>query len=286
MAAAALVGCSSDEDINNPVDIDKPSITVSKQAFTFEDGTRTSYTLASSGIDFSWDTSSDVLGIFPESTGNDQMSFPLTNGNTSGKNSLQHTLIFDEIGFDAVDGETYIAYYPYNGKLTSSSSYTDIPFNISGQDGTLSNLSNYDYMWSSGAIATKIEDEWDIDIIMNQLCSVIQFQLTMPEAATLQSLTISNDNNSNVFTTAGTFNAQTGAITATASSSSYTLNLSNVTASENEVVTLYMLVAPTTTGEVTIQVTSSDQSVYSTTASSKTFNSGKAYRYIATMTKN
>ena len=286
---ALLASCSSElvETTGVATKGNVKKVSIQSHPFEFEDGTRTSLTATETAISFAW-ASYDVLGVFP--------TYPTTNSQASQKINVPakcepddaHYASFDGAGWGLKDNHTYAAYVPYNGSLPSATPYTAVPIDMNGQDGTLTTIGKkYDYMCAPSSTngeqcATDLTHELVFDF--HHVVSVLQFKLTMPVAASWKSITLTNDAGDKVWKTSATMNVATGAVTSTATASSISLALSNVTttAAGQEVV-LYASVLPTTTGELTLTATTSDGKSFVASLASKTFAAGKAYRYTATL---
>jgi hypothetical protein len=74
-------------------------------------------------------------------------------------------------------------------------------------------------------------------------------------------------------------NVATGEVSSTATASSISLSLSNVSTTAGQEITLYAAVLPTETGALTLTATTSDGKSYEASVSSKTLVAGRAYRY-------
>jgi hypothetical protein len=112
-------------------------------------------------------------------------------------------------------------------------------------------------------------------------------ELTMPDAATWQSVTLTNKAGNNVFTTSATLNVSTGAVTSKATSSEVTLLLDNVsTTASSKILTIYLAVLPTTTGDLAITAKTSANKSYTANLTGKTLVAGKAYRFVTSLAEN
>lgn len=286
---ALLASCSSElmETTGFATNGNVEKVSIQSHPLEFEDGTRTSLTSTEKAITFAW-ANTDALGVFPIA--------PTTNSQARQDISVPakcepedaHFASFDGAGWGLKEGNTYAAYVPYNGTLSSETPYTAVPISMTGQDGTLATIGQkYDYMCAPSSMydeqcSTKPTHEVVFDF--QHVISVIQFKLTMPVAATWKSLTIANTADDKVWTTSATMNVATGAVTPTATSSSISLALNNVTTTAaGQEITLYASVLPTTTGALTLTATTSEGKTYTASLASKTIVAGKAYRYTATL---
>lgn len=285
---ALLASCSSEltEKADIVVNSDNvEAVSIQSHPFVFDDDTRTSLTAMDNGISFAW-ANYDALGVFPIS--------PTTNSQAKQDIKLPadcepkdaHFASFDGAGWELKSGNTYAAYSPYNGTLPSSTSYTAVPIDLNGQDGTLATIGQkYDFMYAPSSFAEVTNGGHTHEVVFDfqHAISIIQFKLTMPVAATWKSLTIANAAGDKVWITDATMNVSTGAVTSTATSASINLALSNVTSTVGQEVTLYAAVLPTTTGALTLTATTSDGKAYTASLASKTIVAGNAYRYTATL---
>ena len=270
VAASMMTSCSSDEELSNVGEKFNGNVTLTAEPYTFEDGdTRT--TLANTGnkIAFAWDDD-ETIGIFPIApTTNVQAKQVLKNGSGNGTTSS-----FDGAGWALMYGNTYAAYYPYQQKEYED--YTKIPIDMTGQV-----QNGNDYMYANATVPTNGNVNFDF----KHATSIIMLELTMPDAATWQSLTLASKSGDKVFTTSAAMNVATGTVTSNATSSEVTLSLNNVsTTASNNTLTLYLAVLPATTGELTLTAETSAAKSYTATLAGKTLVAGKAYRFTASPT--
>ena len=273
---ALLASCSSDMELSQTDVKFDGKVTLSAPAYEYEDGTRTTLTSSESGISFAWDDE-ETIGIFPIApTTNAQAHQKLDNGSNNGTKSS-----FDGAGWALLRGNTYAAYYPF--QTEEYEDYTKIPIDMTGQtqngNGSLAHIgAGYDYMYATATVP----QNGNVNFDFNHVASIVKLELTMPVAATWESVTLSSG--SSVFITKATMNASTGTVASVTKSSSVVLSLSNVsTTSANQKLELYMAVLPTTTGDLTIKARTSANYDYSATISSKTLKAGKAHLLTATL---
>ena len=251
-------------------------ITVSVEDFLPEISSRTAYTVDNTGFHFQW-IDGDALGIYP--IGGDQVKFPISSGDGSA------TAAFDGGSWALRSTYQYAAYYPFS-ESNYTTAQTALPVSYTGQtqsgNGTTDHLSKYDYLASA---ATTPDDNGGVNLAMKHLGAFVRLQLTMPKADTFSSVVLESDGNK--FVTAGTFNLQasTPAITSTATSSTYTVNLSNIsTSAASEVITVYCMVAPAdlSAANITVTVHGAEQTTYVATVTGKNFKAGSAYNFAIT----
>lgn len=272
LVVAAMSSCSSDSEFNSTKPEYVNSVRVTVEDFIPETPeTRTAFTVDNEGFHFQW-TDGDALGIYP--IGGDQVKFPISAGDGAA------TASFDGGAWKLRSEYQYAAYYPF-----SAANYmieqTVLPVSFTGQtqngNGSTAHLSKYDYL---ACAATTPDDNGGVNLSMKHLGAFLRIQLTMPKAATFSSVVLESDGAK--FVTEGTFNlaASTPAINPTATSSTYTINLTNVsTTADNQVVTVYAIVAPADLSTSNIKVTVNDTSMktYVQTVAGKNFMARSAY---------
>lgn len=239
--------------------------------------TRTNHILTSTGLDVQW-AEGDALGIYP--IGGDQVKFPLSSGSASA------FAYFDGGAWKLRSGVQYAAYYPFS-KDNYTISQTAIPVNYSGQtqngNNTTSHLGAYDFL---ACAASTPNANGEINLQMKHLGAILRFQLTMPKADSYKKVVL--ESSGACFVEKGRFDltSATPAVSPTAISDSYTINLTNVsTTKNNETITIYAMAAPAKTGNMTVTVYSTDGwSKYSANVDSKEFKAGGACTITANLT--
>lgn len=275
LAVAAMISCTNDNEINSTKSEYVNSVRVTVEDFQSESpSTRTAYTVDESGFHFQW-ADGDALGIYP--IGGDQVKFPISSGDGSASAS------FDGGAWKLRSEYQYAAYYPFsadNYKIDQKA----LPVSFTGQtqngNGSTAHLGAYDYL---ACAATAPDANGGVDLTMKHLGAFLRLQLTMPKADTYSSVTL--ESNGTKFVTAGTFDltAATPAITPTATSSTYTINLTNVATTEkNQVVTVYAIVAPAnlSANNITVTVHGAGQTTYVQTVQGKNFAARSAYNIV------
>ena len=239
--------------------------------------TRTNHILTSTGMDVQW-AEGDALGIYP--IGGDQVKFPLSSGSASASAS------FDGGAWKLRSGVQYAAYYPFS-KDNYTISQTAIPVNYTGQtqngNNTASHLGAYDFL---ACAASTPNANGEINLQMKHLGAILRFQLTMPKADSYKKVVL--ESSGACFVEKGRFDltSATPAVSPTAISDSYTINLTNVsTTKNNETITVYAMAAPAQTGNMTVTVYSTDGwNKYSANVDSKEFKAGGACTITANLT--
>lgn len=275
VAAAMMVSCSWDKEQSDILADFDGNVIFTVEPFTFDgDETRASLTNADNNISFAWDKD-EAVGIFPiASDANVQTKLTL-------KDCIDNnaTSSFRVAGWTPFYFVMYAAYYPFQN-LPIETSCASIPVVMTGQthDGnaSLAHISaGYDYMGAVSGVPT----EGDMNFEFKHITSIIMLELTMPDTATWESVTLSNNDGKDVFTTSAMLDLSTGEIASKEKSSEVTLSLKNVCTTEtNKTLTLYLSVLPTTTGELTLTAKTSLNKLYGTTIASKNLVEGKAYR--------
>lgn len=272
LGVAAMSSCSNDNELTSDNSEYVTSVRVTVEDFLPESpATRTSYTVDANGFNFHW-ADGDALGIYP--VGGDQVKFPISQGDGSASAS------FDGGAWKLRSTYQYAAYYPF-----SADNYTidqkALPVRFTGQtqngNGSTAHLGAYDYL---ACVATSPSAGGGVDLTMKHLGAFVRLQLTMPKADTFSSVVLESDGTQ--FVTSGTFDltAATPAITPTATSSTYTINLTNVAITEkDQVVTVYAIVAPAnlSTSQITVTVHGAGQATYVQTVPGKNFEARRAY---------
>lgn len=271
-AMAAMSSCSNDNELSSTKSEYVNSVRVTVEDFQTEmPTTRTAYIVDGSGFHFQW-ADGDALGIYP--IGGDQVKFPISKGDGTA------SATFDGGAWKLRSEYQYAAYYPFSVDNYTISEHT-LPVFFTGQtqngNGSTAHISAYDYL---ACAATTPDAGGGVDLVMKHLGAFLRLQLTMPKADTFSSVELTSDDAQ--FVTAGTFDltAATPAITSTATSSTYTINLTNVATTEkNQVVTVYAIVAPANLSASNIKVTvhGTGQTTYVQTVLGKNFDARSAY---------
>lgn len=271
LAVAAMISCTNDNEISSTNSEYVNSVRVTVEDFQPESATRTAYTVDGSGFHFQW-ADGDALGIYP--VGGDQVKFPISSGDGSASAS------FDGGAWKLRSEYQYAAYYPFSADNYTIDQKT-LPVNFTGQtqngNGSTAHLGAYDYL---ACAATAPDANGGVDLTMKHLGAFLRLQLTMPKADTYSSVILESDGAE--FVIAGIFDltATTPAITPTATSSTYTINLTNVATTEkNQIVTVYAIVSPAnlSANNITITVHGTGQTTYVQTVPGKNFAARSAY---------
>ena len=272
----ALSACTNDVwKTNNSEYVNSVKVTV-EDFVPAEPSSRTAYTVDGTGFHFQW-ADSDALGIYP--IGGDQVKFPISAGDGSS------AAAFDGGSWALRSTYRYAAYYPFS-ESNYTTAQTALPISYTGQaqsgNGSTDHLGKYDFL---ACAATAPDDNGGVNLTMKHLGAFVRLKLTMPKADTFSSVELESDGAE--FVTAGTFDltAATPAITSTTTSSTYTVDLSNLsTSAASEVITVYCMVAPAdlSAGNITVTVHGAEQTTYVATVTGKNFKAGSAYNVAIT----
>ena len=278
VSTVMLCACTNETEESSAGNEYVNSVRVSVERFKDDlPTTRTNHILTSTGLDVQW-AEGDALGIYP--IGGDQVKFPLSSGSASA------FAYFDGGAWKLRSGVQYAAYYPFS-KDNYTISQTAIPVNYTGQtqngNNTTSHLGAYDFL---ACAASTPNANGEINLQMKHLGAILRFQLTMPKADSYKKVVL--ESSGACFVEKGRFDltSATPAVSPTAISDSYTINLTNVsTTKNNETITIYAMAAPAKTGNMTVTVYSTDGwSKYSANVDSKEFKAGGACTITANLT--
>ncbi len=279
VSTVMLCACTNETEESSAGNEYVSSVRVSVEKFKDDlPTTRTNHILTSTGLDVQW-AEGDALGIYP--IGGDQVKFPLSSGSASA------FAYFDGGAWKLRSGVQYAAYYPFS-KDNYTISQTAIPVNYTGQtqngNNTTSHLGAYDFL---ACAASTPNANGEISLQMKHLGAILRFQLTMPKADSYEKVVLESKG-TYCFVEKGRFDltSATPAVSPTAISDSYTINLTNVsTTKNNETITVYAMAAPAQTGNMTVTVYSTDGwSKYSANVDSKEFKAGGACTITANLT--
>lgn len=263
----AFVSCTN--DISEVHSNELKQIVMTASDFETENGSRTNFQITNAGAEFSW-AANDTVGIFPNTGA--QAYFPMTSG--AGTKSAK----FDGGGWALKNASTYGSYYPFIADFYLNKHA--IPVDYTGQaqtgDASTAHLGAYDFM----AAAAASPKNGNVTFAFKHLGALIQLKLTLPQATTLKSVTLTAADD--VFSVKGKVDimASTLCIEPVTSANELTLTLKDVATTEaNQVVTLYMMIPPANLSEQTLKavVTTADKGTMEMALESKNFQAGKAY---------
>lgn len=237
--ACFLVACSSDQAELFSPDDEVGSIRVTLPVFEEEEMTRTNWTNNNGTLDYTF-AITDTIGVFP--TNGDQISFSLSKG--AGTKSFT----FAGAGWGVKNGFSYGAYLPFD-KTNFFRKNSEIPLSYIGQkqeglannNTTVKYLGLYDYM----ACGAKFPQNGSLDILLDRLGLRLKIAVTIPDAGTYKSATISSNKQELITEAALDISKKDPMTTATKKSKKLSLSLINFTTTKNnQVVYLYMFCLP------------------------------------------
>ena len=260
---------ASDGEIRNAV--------VRIAPYTFDDGvTRTDLIYKDNKITFNWDDD-ETIGVFPISPYQGSQAYKhLERSKDDG-----HVATFDGGGWKIRPDATYAAYYPYNGKLTSETTFDKIPVSLKRQvQGGYNNLDHigkkYDYMCA----AATAPSEGDIVFNFKHITSIVQLEVTLPEPGVITNVLIIDKQHEQVFVDSALMNVYTHKLTPVHKSAMVELGVEDgVETKANEKVLLYVAMMPRVSRPVDITIETQSGKCYETTYTPKDMKAGYAYRW-------
>ena len=276
-----LASClGTDEITDNVSDGEIQNAVVRIAPFVFDDGeTRTDLTYKDNKITFSWDDD-ETIGVFPISPYQGSQAYKhLERSKDDG-----HVATFDGGGWKIRPNATYSAYYPYNGKLTSETTFDKIPVSLKRQvqDG-YNNLDHigkkYDYMCATATAPS----EGDIEFNFKHITSIVQLEVTLPESGVISNVIIFDKQHEQVFVDSAMLNVNTREVTPVHKNSMVELEVKNGTeVKADEKVLFYVAMLPSESRPVDITVEMQDGKCYEATYTPKEMKAGYAYRWSIT----
>ena len=268
----SMSACSNEEELQADVSTEGVNkITMTATDFEYPT-TRTDFEIGSSGAAFKW-AKNDTVGIFPNEGA--QVYFPMISG--AGTNSAS----FTGGGWALKSSATYAAYYPFIGDMYLNQK--KIPISYTGQvqtgNGSIAHLGTYDFMAASATTA----ENGGVNFSFKHLGCLVQLKIIVPVAQTLPSVILSADEE--VFVDEGYINltSESPAIVPTKTTKTLNIELKDVaTIADDEVVTVYFMMAPVDMTGKTLTIKSGD---IEGKVDAKNFEGGKAYQ-LATSLKN
>ena len=222
--------CKDGDDLPISDEVSSLTFTIS----SFEIGIDDSSTKTSIGTDgkFYWATR-DTVGIYPDS--GSQVYFVLTEG--EGASSAQ----FDGGGWSFKASSTYYSYYPFVGDIYLDRHHIPVSYLGQKQVGTtlLDHIGPFDFMVTPGSSS----ESGNVHFTYNHLNCMIRFRLVLP-AGTYTKLAITAP--SEVFAVKGYYDlmANNPEIIATEYSNHLSMDLEEITLTEQEEFFVYMMSAP------------------------------------------
>ena len=212
----------------------------------------------------------DTLGIFPDQGA--QVEFPI--GGANGNSAK-----FDGGGWALKNSSSYAAYYPFSKKNYYAENYYIIT-DYSGQvqNGNLSSwhLGAYDFQ-ASKQKATPQNGSVTID--MERLGSILIFEITAPATDNYTELRLYDNDNGLPFVSKGYLNisGDTPEYDRMVNTTYLSLGLENMSASEGDVLWLYMMAFPTGDDAPRTLMLRGENGVYQATLASKVLSKTKMW---------
>ena len=289
LCCGLFVGCSSGS-VALPDEPDNPETPGNEQTWTkiervhvtaddVQSGmpsTRTSFTLDANKLNFSWSVG-DEIGIIPLiSEAESQVKMTLVTG------SGEKNATFTGGGWALRSDVTYMAYYPYQMEATTSGNTFSYAGQLQTGNASLAHLGTHDFMVTMPTSAV----EEALNFTFKHLNAVAQFNLTLPIAVTVDKLTLTC-NEAELWTSAQ-LNFTNEGYNYDANTKDYRLSMALdgiVTTEANQMVTLYMNLPPVDLSNKTTYIVlhGTNNRVYQGILVPKTLESGKAYRFDATL---
>jgi len=236
-----------------------------------EGDTRMTVKVTNSGATFKW-SEGDTLGVFPSE--GYQTAFPISDG--TGTSSAE----FDGGAWALRASMDYAAYYPFQHPMDAVDK-SAISVHYLGQkqmdNNSTAHLGNYDFL---AAPFTTVSSTGSTTFTLAHMGALVRIRLYVPAADSFSRLTLTS--NGAPFVTAGTFDvtAIKPTLTPTATSKKMTLYLSNVSSDEgDDLITLYMMMAPADQSSAQISVWLSGSKNYTGSMSGKNMQAGTIYGY-------
>ncbi len=245
--------------------------------YTFDDGmTRTDLTYKDNKITFNWDDD-ETIGVFPISPYQGSQAYKhLERSKDDG-----HVATFDGGGWKIRPNATYSAYYPYNGKLTSETTFDKISVSLKRQvqDGynSLDHIGKkYDYMCATATAP----NEGDIEFNFKHITSIVQLEVVLPESGVISNVIVFDKQHEQVFVDSAMLNVNTREVTPVHKNSMVELKVKNGTEVKAEgKVLFYVAMLPSESHPVDITVEMQDGKCYEATYTPKEMKAGYAYRW-------
>lgn len=289
MSLATLVSCTVESPFESETESEflpgaTEQVKVSVKDFIISDldnpeETKTNLIFGGGALDFTW-AETDTIGIFPNSA-KTQIPFPMAAG-VGTKNAL-----FDGGGWFVEGGASYLAYYPFDGRMYHKNYTVNANFNNIIQRGNNStdHLGAVDYM---GVRAVGSNDK-NISFAFDHLCSVLIFRMTVPKATTYTKLSL--ETNQRIFVKRGGINllAALLGISPIETSKTYSIGLSGIkTNAPNVQITVYVPLAPIDLSgkNVTLRLTGPNVNYSTTFQLNKAFEAGHAYQKTITFSSS
>lgn len=181
VALYALVVSCKDYSSLNEEPLSKEKVTMNVKDFNDYDDTfltRSVLIPNAGGTSFSW-KENDVVGVYSSERGLTNFFIDASSISKDGQSAN-----FCGSGFTLSPNAEYYAFYPYSA---TSLDKTKISLDYSGQNGTLTNLGSFDYMFSQGSTSSEGEVSFDFE----HLGCVVDLNLKAPKSAIYKKVVLS-----------------------------------------------------------------------------------------------
>ena len=265
-ALFALFSCDV-EHLDSSTSYRKIEFIVPDIPFYEDDCPLTKAALKTSPIGFLWEET-DTVGIFPNQ--GSQVFFSMENG--VGTN----TASFDGGGWALKESSSYYSYFPLLGRFYLDPKYIPVSFEGQTQSNITSPINSCRFFLAASGVTN---GAGSLTFNYNILNVILNVNCTLP-AGVYTKLTLTTEGN--LFTSEGYFNlfSSTPAIISTKKVSSISLELDNISISEETVLPLYIMLAPVNLNGVRITVTvteSTGRSYVCEKVPSKAYSAGARY---------
>lgn len=278
IAASLLFVCSCSEDVIEALKItdsdadssntkEVVSITATIPDFVSVSENPNTRTAVTDDNQLVWSVN-DTIGIFPNE--GFQVAFPMTEG------AGQKHANFTGGGWALKPSATYSAYYPLIGQFYLDKS--KIPFSLEGQtqvgNSNTNHIGKFDYMI---AVNNAVNDQGCVSFGFQHLVEVLHLKITVPDAGTYCKVEVRT---SGGFNNEGAFSLQDGVVSPQKAVGVQTLNLEDVTLTEdNKILEVYMVIPPVDLTEETLiaKVFKEDGKTYTAILKSRQYETGGFY---------
>ena len=245
-------------------------------------------TTSNNSYTFNWQ-STDKIGVFPLTVDDRQENTQL---GCTLKSSSANQATFQGSGWGLIcnGNYKYASYYPYSAENRVDAIKVSFPANLAVNNGYTSHIGPYVHMYAPAIKPTDVEAA---NFNFYQVGALAHFEITTPAGVQYTKLVISTADESNVFTTEGTYDLTTitgenkPVITPTTQVNAIGMSL-NVTLAAGAKLDLYFIMAPAQLAGKTLnfKLFDGNNNKYTGTKDcTKNQESGKIYKYSVTLTK-
>lgn len=245
-------------------------------------------TTSNSSYTFNWQDT-DKIGVFPLTVDDRQENTQL---GCTLQSSTASQATFQGSGWGLIcnGNYKYASYYPYSAENSVNAIQVSFPANLAVNNGYTSHIAPYVHMYAPAIMPTDVEAA---NFNFYQVGALAHFEITTPAGVQYTKLVISTEDDSNVFTTEGTYDLSvvTGenkpVITPTTQVNAIGMSL-NVTLAAEDKLDLYFIMAPAQLAGKTLnfKLFDGNNNKYTGTKDcTKNQESGKIYKYSVTLTK-